>query len=103
MSTPIRKNTFLMALCQTVCKVLSADANSLRLVAEFAADQSIANHEKFLVFTIHSLHPLLFGWFRLTAASHAEAEKVCREMLEEQGIHSLLVLSSRPERIHLAR
>jgi len=92
-----------MALCQRLNEVLVSNTNSQRVAAEFAADRSIANNRKFLVFTILSLDPLAFTWFRQTAESHAEAQKVCRERVEEQGINCLMVLSGRPEMINLTR
>ena len=90
-----------MALCQRLTEVLASNTNSLRVAAEFAADRSSANHRKFLVYTIHSLDPLSFTWFRQTAESHAEAETVCRKRFEEQGINCLMVPSSRPEKTNL--
>ena len=89
-----------MALCQRVNEVLDSNTNSLRVVAEFAADRSIANNQKFLVYAIHSLDPLSFSWFRQTAESHAEAQKVCRDSVEDQGNNCLMILSSRPEKIN---
>ena len=86
-----------MALCQRLNEVLGSNANSLRVAAEFAADRSIANNQKFLVFAIHTLEPLSFSWFPQTAESHAEAQKVCRDRVEEQGNNCLMILSSRPE------
>jgi hypothetical protein len=98
---PVQAGTSLMALCQRLHEVLVSNTNSLRVAAEFAADRSIANNQKFLVYAIHSLDPLSFSWFRQTAESHAEAQKVCRETVEEQGNKCLMVLSSRPEMINL--
>ena len=90
-----------MALCQRLNEVLGSNANSLRVAAEFAADRSIANSQKFLVFAIHTLEPLSFSWFPQTAESHAEAETVCRKRFEEQRIDCLMVLSNRPEKTNL--
>ena len=97
----VQEGTSLMALCQMLQEALVSDPNSLRLATEFAAARSIANHQKFLAFAIHTLGPLSFSWFTQTAESHAEAEKVCRERVEEQGLDCLLVLSARPEILNL--
>ena len=92
-----------MALCQTAHEVLISNPESVRLVADFVADPSIPNHQKFLVFIIHTLNPLSFHWFGQPAVSHSQAQRVGREWAKLLGIGSLAVLSCRPEMISLTR